>query len=164
MARVLVGAALLSILVAVLVITLGRIGILLAAGVVALSVAWWFRRDSERETAALRRSIDLSATDIAGVLDSWDEFRHSAAPHHVRDRELHRPELGDTDCAISSVTTFHTAADSGERFLRHLPERAGSLTSVTELTELLRETDRRAARLHELWGRARYDAANSRHP
>ncbi|MEY8565316.1 hypothetical protein [Corynebacterium sp.] len=147
----------------VVISTLGRLGVLVAVVLVITAVVTVVRQDSDREIAALKRSIDLSATDIAAVLDDWDEFRYSSDPARVRDRQLHRPELCDARSGISSVSRFHAAAGSCERFLRHLPERTTSLTTVATLTELLHETDQRALSLQRLWDRARQDSANSRH-
>ncbi|WP_420099829.1 hypothetical protein [Corynebacterium sp.] len=147
----------------VVISTLGRLGVLVAVVVVITAAVTVVRRDSEREIAALRRSIDLSASDIAAILDDWDAFRHSNDPARVRDRQIHRPELCEPRSEVSSVSRFHAAAGSCERFLRHLPERTVSLTTVATLTDLLHETDQRALSLQRLWERARQDSVNSRH-
>lgn len=162
MAKALLAAVLLLGLSVFLVSALGRLGVVVAVVLVVVCAVILLRRDSERETAALRRSIDLSASDIASILDDWDDFRHSPAAAHVRDREVHRPEMLDPRSPITSVARLHVAADACDRFLRHLPERTGSLTTVSSLTELLHETDHRAVSLSRLWERARQEAAQAR--
>jgi hypothetical protein len=161
--KTLIITALVLMLSWMLIGTLGRLGVVIAVLLVITATVTVMRQDSEREIASLRRSVDLSATDIATILDDWDEFRYSRDPARIRDRQLHRPELCDAGSGISSVSRFHAAAGSCERFLRHLPERTSSLTTVAALTELLHETDQRALSLQRLWDRARQDSANSRH-
>lgn len=107
MVKTLIGSALLLTLSAVLISNLGQVGILITVGLVVVTTVWLLRQDSERETAALRRSIDLSATDIATILDAWDDFRNSDAPQHIRDRGVHRPELCDPSCGTSRNAAVH---------------------------------------------------------
>lgn len=161
--KILLVAAFVVVLSWVVISSLGRLGIFIAVILVITAAVTVIRQDSEREIASLKRSIDLSATDIAAILDDWDDFRNSSDPARVRDRQLHRPELCDARSGISSVSRFHAAAGSCERFLRHLPERTTSLSTVTSLTELLHETDQRALSLQRLWDRARQDSISSRH-
>lgn len=162
MAKTLLAAAMVLGLSVFLVTSLGRLGVVVAVVLVVAGGALLIRRDSGRETAALRRSIDHSASDIATILDDWDDFRYSAATAHVRDREVYRPELLDPASEITSVARFHVAADACDRFLRHLPERTTELTTVNALTELLHETDHRAVSLSRLWERARQESVHSR--
>lgn len=161
--KALAGVVVVGALSWLLISTLGRLGVLITVILVVVAAVAVVRQDSEREIAALKRSIDLSATDIATILDDWDEFRFSNDPARVRDRQLHGPELCAARSEVSSVARFHAAAASCERFLRHLPEQTTSLSTVATLTELLHETDQRALSLQRLWERARQDSVHSRY-
>lgn len=136
----------------------GYPGALTGAALVAVTAIVVFRRDSDRELHALRRSIEHSASDISRVLHQWHEFHHSGAPEHVRDRTQHRPRLLNPDCGVDSVRRFHHAARSSERFLHGLPSRIHGTTTVAALTILLHDTDRHAASLDALWRRARRES------
>lgn len=155
----LVALLILAVITVVLVRSIGVLGVLLATAIVIAGIFIVLRRDSAHEVEALRRSVSHSAADIAEVLDDWHTFRHSNAPEHVRDRELHRPALLDPASEIVSVKRFHDAADACDRFLRQLPDGTRELSDVSSLTELLNETDRRATGIDGLWERARRDAA-----
>lgn len=136
----------------------GHSGMLAGAAVVVGTAFLLFRRGSETELDALRRSIEHSASDISRVLQQWHDFHHSSAPDHVRDRTSHRPRLLDPDCGVDSVRSFHEVARSSEEFLRRLHSRIQASTSVSALSALLHDTDRLAARLDSMWTRARREA------
>ncbi|MGO1948768.1 MAG: hypothetical protein ACTH1D_03990 [Mycobacteriaceae bacterium] len=159
---ILTGLVLVLVVSVLLARALGTVGVLLSVGLILVVVFVVLRRDSSREVESLRRSVSLSAADIATVLDEWHDFRHSSSPEYVRDRDMHRPSLLNPRSRIPSVARFHEAADACDRFLRHLPDHAESLNDVSSLTELLHETDQRAVGLHRMWERARRDAAVSR--
>ena len=104
-----------------------------------------FRRDSDRELHALRRSIEHSASDISG----------SAAPvawfHHPVPRTCPRPDtapprLLNPDCGVDGIRRFHERP-----VLRNVPPRSAAedhaTTTVAAWTSLLHDTDRHAARL-----------------
>lgn len=144
---------------ALLLITgFGFLGVVMSTAVVTAGGIVLFRRDSECELRALRRSIEHSASDISRVLSQWNDFHYSGAPEHVRDRVSHRPCLLNPNCGVDSVRCFHEEADSAEDFLRGLHRKLQTATSVTTLTALLHDTDHHAARLNSLWTRARRDA------
>lgn len=136
----------------------GYPGALTGVALVSVTAIAVFRRDSDRELHALRRSIEHSASDISGVLHQWHEFHHSGAPEHVRDRTRHRPRLLNPDCGVDSVRRFHDAARSSEKFLHGLQPKIHDTTTVAALTSLLHDTDRHAARLDSLWQRARRES------
>ncbi|WP_297004911.1 hypothetical protein [uncultured Corynebacterium sp.] len=136
----------------------GYPGVITGVTLVVVTAFAVFRRDSDRELRALRHSIEHSASDISRTLDQWHEFHHSAAPEHVRDRTRHRPRLLNPDCGVDSVRRFHDAARSAETFLRGLPSKVHTTTTVAALTALLNDTDRRAACLDSLWSQARRES------
>ncbi|MDN6387523.1 MAG: hypothetical protein L0J86_07575, partial [Corynebacterium sp.] len=105
--KALAGVVVVGALSWLLISTLGRLGVLITVILVVVAAVAVVRQDSEREIAALKRSIDLSATDIATILDDWDEFRFYNDPARVRDRQLHRPELCAARSEVSSVARFH---------------------------------------------------------
>lgn len=147
-----------TVTVLLLVRVLGYQGVLLSVAVVVVAGLTLFRRDSERELRALRRSIEYSASDIHRVLGQWHDFHRSSAPEHVRDRVSHRPRLLNRDCGVDSVRRFHDAVRSAEEHLHGLPGRVSGATSVAALTAVLHDTDRMAAGLDSLWVRARREA------
>ena len=155
----------------------GYPGALTGVALVSVTAIAVFRRDSDRELHALRRSIEHSASDISGAVSEGDElcFMPGALPTRARSLQRHGSsvemvragercavnvqglEVTD-DCGVDSVRRFHDAARSSEKFLHGLQPKIHTTTTVAALTSLLHDTDRHAARLDSLWQRARRES------
>lgn len=143
-------------LVGIAVVLLAKIpGVLLALLVVAILIFVSHHDPAERELSELRKSVRLSAEDIASTLREYQDYEASDAQQYAA-AAGHPSPLIDPHSTHTDISRFHYLRRSSALFLHALPARVEEVHAERAgLEELLELTDSRATQLRESWDRAR---------